>query len=91
MMVKRGVSLADQGEGRPALLWLARALEVCPAEDADLRETVRAGQFDRAERRLREALPLSARVDRLVFQLLRREAEAAMGAPPPSPIHPTQP
>jgi WD40 repeat protein/tetratricopeptide (TPR) repeat protein len=42
MMIERAVSLADQGEGRLGLLWLARALEVCPAEDTDLRETIRA-------------------------------------------------
>jgi WD40 repeat protein/Flp pilus assembly protein TadD len=42
MMVERAVNLADQGEGRVGLLWLARALEVCPPDDAALRETIRA-------------------------------------------------
>src|SRR2546421_453906 len=47
----RSVWASGWGEGRVALLWLARALQVCPAEEADLRAAIRAnlaacaGQF----------------------------------------------
>jgi WD40 repeat protein/serine/threonine protein kinase len=42
MMLERAVNLTEQGEARIALLWLARALEVCRPEEAHLRAVLRA-------------------------------------------------
>jgi eukaryotic-like serine/threonine-protein kinase len=41
LLLERGVSLCEAGECGPGLLWLARALETAPTDDAELQRSTR--------------------------------------------------